>query len=164
MSIAPRVFGLATVQPGTGQGDALENLGYTRNGVEFTNEAFTSEIPGDQNGGDEGPPVDIQYLGEIVRVRAELTKWDDQVADRVIVRVKGETAGVTPTPGVLLFAAEKYMPLAISTPLKVITFPRAVPRQPIEHNRGTKHSVLVVEFECHMPPGGGEIWTISDPV
>ena len=46
-----------------------ELLGYTRNGADTTKEAYWLDVPGDENGGDDGPPIDVQYLGEIARVR-----------------------------------------------------------------------------------------------
>lgn len=161
---AIQVAGLATVQVGTWTDGALETLGYTRNGVNTTHEAFWLDVPGDANGGDEGPPIDIQFLGEIVRVRVELTKWDAAVFGRLCERFGGAEAldGITPVAGTpvpagsLVFANAGHMNLLISTAnteaWNAIQFPAAIPRQPIEINRGTKFSTVVCEFECHKDP------------
>lgn len=126
-----------------------ELLGYTRNGADSTNEAFWLDVPGDQNGGDDGPPIDIQYLGEIVRVRLELTKWNETVADKIRARVKGATAGAPAEVGTLMGRDSKSVRLTIDAPNLPRNYPRAIPRMPIEMNRGTKFSTLVCEFECH---------------
>lgn len=143
------VDGAALVKVGTGDADALEILGYTRNGAEVTHEAFFIDVPGDENGGDEGPPVEVEELGEISRVRCELTKFDEAVANKVRCRLKGGTAGTKATPGTLVFADSKSFRLAIVTTNRPLDFPRAIPRAAIEINKGTKFSTLIVEFECH---------------
>ena len=48
---------------------ALETLGYTQNGVQIEEELYTGDVKGDENGGEEGPPIDVQYFGEVHRVR-----------------------------------------------------------------------------------------------
>ena len=62
------VAGLALIKISFGGSGYLE-LGYTRNGADITHEGFFLDVPGDENGGDEGPPIEIQFLGEIARVR-----------------------------------------------------------------------------------------------
>lgn len=133
-------------------------LGYTRNGVDETAEGYWLDVPGDQNGGDDGPPVEVQYLGEIVRVRLELTKWDETVADAIRKRVLSATAGVSSTPGTLMFSQSKFVRLTCNSASDNDhdrNYPTAIPRMPIEQNRGTKYSTLVCEFECHAAAAGG---------
>jgi len=151
-AIVPVVAGLCTVKVGTGEGNALESAGYSRNGAEITKEAFMLDVPGDENGGDDGPPVDIQNLGEIIRVRLELTKYDRDVTIKIEPREKGGSAGVIATPGALMFAGEKFMRLLLSTPNNPVNFPWAIPREPIDVNLGTKFSTLLLEFVCYKDP------------
>lgn len=150
--------GAVTVKIDDGQGSGLQTLGYTRNGADTTKEAHWLDVPGDQNGGDDGPPIDIQYMGETVRVRLELTKWDGTVASIVSARVAGATDGTPATPGTLMFTQTKEMRLVLDGNGVVanmdINFPRAIPRQAIEVNRGTKYATLVCEFECHKNASG----------
>ena len=68
MAIAVIVDGLVTVKI-TPYGGAQASLGYTRNGVDITFEGFFLDVMGDETGGDDGPPIDRQYLGEIARIR-----------------------------------------------------------------------------------------------
>jgi len=153
MAVIVQVSGLATIQVGTGSEQALETLGYTQNGVEITFEGFFLDVPGDENGGDEGPPVDVQNLGEIARIRLELTKWDLAIANKVVCRELGGAVGVIATPGSLMFGDTKTYRLAIACPATGAgldyDFPRAFPRMPIEVNRGTKFAKLIMEWEAH---------------
>lgn len=156
MAITPRVAGaclirIATLSSASG---ALQSLGYTRNYGETRKEAFHLDIPGDERGGDDGPPIDIQYLGEIAIVRLELTKWDDTVANLVRARVDGATAGQPAAAGSLMFSAALSMRLLLHSPIDPRNFPVAIPRNPIEIGRGTKYSSLICEFECHKNDGG----------
>ncbi len=150
MPVGIQVSGLASV--------VVEGtlLGYTRNGVEIVHDAFYLDVPGDENGGDDGPPIDIQLLGEIDRIRCELTKWDNTVANVIRSRVKtgGGIAGIVPNTGVLMFGDALYFPLAIIPAYRLpFNYAYAFPRSAVEENRGTKFATLVVEFECHKNPG-----------
>lgn len=160
MAAVIQVAGLASVRLGAGAGNLL---GYTRNGVEITHDGFYLDVPGDANGGDDGPPIDIQKLGQIDRVRCELTKWDQAQADIVRSRIgTGGSAGTVPTTGALMFAAGLCFELFISVTSVVIPsfrYKYAFPRSAIEENRGTKFSTFVFEFECHMNSSDRIIYT-----
>jgi len=146
MAVIVQVPGLATVLVDEGV------LGYTRNGVEITHDASWLDVPGDQNGGDDGPPIDVQFSGMIDRVRMELTKWDNTVADLIRPRLSGAVAGTAAPAGTLMFGDDKTYRLRIAVDGLVLHFdyPRAFPRMPIEENRGTKFATLVIEWECHQ--------------
>ena len=74
MAVAVQVAGLATIKIAAAVGSPLYTLGYTQNGAFITTEGYTVNVPGDENGGDDGPPIEIQSLGETARVRLEFTK------------------------------------------------------------------------------------------
>ncbi len=138
-------------------GEGLKTLGHTRNGVQYTEESFWGDVPGDENGGDEGPPVEVQYFGEIHRIRCELTKFDPAVAAKVAGKVAGSTDGTPAASGTLIFASTKYMRVlstgtAPAGDVHARNYPFGIPRMPIELNAGTKFSTLVVEFEAHKIP------------
>jgi len=156
------VAGVALIKISSG-GGAYQDLGYTRNGADITYEGFFLDVPGDQYGGDEGPPIEVQFLGEIARVRLELTKFDMTVADLVHARAAGNGAGDANIagPGTLLLAnavATRSMDLLIHTALFPVHFPVAIARQPIEINKATKFSTFVCEFECHREQTTGVLW------
>lgn len=159
-----QVGGLATIKVDTASSNALEIIGTTRNGAEITFEGFFLDVPGDENGGDDGPPIDVQYLGETARIRLELTKWDTAVADKVSHREYGGSVGVVPTAGNLQFQGSKSFRLTVNTTSVAYNFPRAIMRMPIELNRGTKFSTLVLEFEAHKD-ANGVLWNndVTDP-
>lgn len=150
----PQVAGPAAIRIGD-EGvalAALDLLGYTRNGAEMTSEGYFLNIPGDQNGGDDGPPIDVQYLGETARIRIELTKWDATIAAGIEARIQGGTGGTPGTPGSLMSANSHR--LLIFTTAQARNFPRAFPRGAIELNKGTRFSILVFEFEAHEDASG----------
>jgi hypothetical protein len=165
MALQVNVPGLATVTINTTQagqrsdasspGSQAANsiLGYSRNGIDITHEGFFLDVPGDYYGGDDGPPIEIQYLGEISRVRMELTKWDMAVLAAVRARIRGNASvpGTLNTAGRLMFAGDEFFGLLIDVPDDAyrIGWDIAIPRMPIEENRGTKFSTLIMEWECH---------------
>ena len=157
MVLAVQVPGPALIKIDANQGSSLESLGYTINGADVDQESFMSDVPGDQNGGDEGPPIDIQYLGEIARVRLELSKWDATVAAKVLAIVPTGTAGAVQTAGTLLFGtANSYYRLLIvpqTDTTLVRNFIAAIPRHVQSINLGTKFARLQLEFECHAVSG-----------
>ena len=137
-----------------------EKLGYTRNGVDFTDEGFFIDVPGDEYGGDEGPPIDVQYLGGIARFRIELTKYDLATASKLIGRIPDASVGTIKagfnSPGTLLFQDSNTYVVhieSVETGFKM-RFPRAIIRNPIELNRGTKFTTLVMEIEGHADDNG----------
>jgi hypothetical protein len=160
MAVAVNVDGSTLVKFGL-TGD-LKDLGYTRNGVDVTLEGYFVDIPGDQNGGDDGPPVDVQYLGEIARVRAELTKYDTAIALTIYERFPASAAGVPVNAAAssLLMANNQHRELQLNSTARTMTFGAAFPRSPVEINKGTKFSTLVCEFECHAHDLG-VVYTIT---
>lgn len=157
MAIAVNVDGPALIKIDAGAG--LEDLGYSINGVEIAPEVFMSDVPGDQNGGDEGPPIDIQYFGEIARVTFELSKWDTVVADKLLARLKGGTTGGIGTAGTLLAAGSATFRLLILPTSRPYNFVQAIPRAAIEINKGTKFSRFRTEMECHA--AAGVLWNVT---
>jgi len=151
--------GKCTVKVNTGASGALEILGYTRNGADVSEEAFWIDVPGDENGGDSGDPIDIQYLGEMARVRLELTKFDPLVLTKVMKRLNaaGKTAGSVGTVGQFVFATAVEFRLVLDTPVEPKNFYRAVPRAPTQRNMGVRFTMKVLEFDCYKN-NNGVIW------
>lgn len=163
MAVVSHVAGLATVKINDGTGPGLQTLGYTRDGVEISEETFWGDIPGDERGGEQGPPVEIQWFGAIARVRCELTKWDDAVATLVRAAIPSNTAGSpysSSGAGTLVFSGTKYFRLLIASPTEPRNFIVAIPRSNNEINKGTKFSTQVFEFECHAD-SSGVLWNTA---
>ncbi len=141
-------------------------LGYSINGVEIAEEMFYGDVHGDQNGGDEGPPIDIQYFGEVHRITVEMSKYDLSIASAVLAKLAGGAAGTTGTPGTLMIGGAKYFRLLLhaANAAMIRNYPVAFLRgQPVEINKGTKFSRLRLTFEAHHAAAGGSslIWNTS---
>lgn len=161
MAMEIQVFGKCLVKVGTGSAGALESLGYTRNQADVVHQGFFANVPGDANGGDEGPPIDIQYLGEIAMVRLELTTWDKVVGEKVRARTRGGTPGMIPTAGLLMIAGGFYTRICLVAVNGTFNFPIAIIRGATQFGVGTKFSTFVTEFEVHMNPSNNLLWDTS---
>ena len=75
-NVTPQVEGPAYVYLNLGANGAFVQVGWTRDGVMFTPEAYWAEIKSDDNGGEGGPPTELEYLGETSRIRCEMIKYD----------------------------------------------------------------------------------------
>lgn len=136
-------------------GSGLTNLGYTANGVDWASEPHMQDVPGDENGGDAGTPIDIQYFGETARITLELTKYDPAILESIRARIPGGTAGTPAAAGTLLFAGNLFMRLVVASTNRPRNFPCAIPRSAIEVNKGTRFSRARLQFECHKHPTTG---------
>lgn len=146
----------------SGTSDELDTLGYTRNGAEVSFQGFFLDVPGDENGGDDGPPVDVQFMGETATIRLELTKYVPAIAEQLESRFSNGSGGTPGAAGTLMFGESPSVSwrVLILTTNRVRNFLRAFPRNVIELNKGTRFSTLVVEFEAHKG-AGGVLWNTS---
>lgn len=154
MALEIKVDGPALIKVGTGASGALEQLGYTENGTDVEFRGYHGDVPGDEHGGDQGPPIDVQYFGEIVIVRLTFTKFDVAIANKVSARVRGATFGTPATPGTLMFDSDNCFRLLIQPTRDPLNFLRAFSRGSITTNKGTKFSRYTMEFECHKDGTG----------
>lgn len=158
MAITYHVDGPAQIKVGTGVSGALEVLGYTRDGAEIRLEGFFEEVKSDDTGGEQGPPGDLNYLGEQAVIRLELVKYDGTVADKVMPRIKGQTPPGTPaSPGQLMLQDSKAIRLLIQpsgTGAVPWNFPAGIVYGAIEVNKGTRHSRLVMEWRALKDSSG----------
>lgn len=154
----------------TGTAGALASLGWSREGIEPRRTRLTVNVPGDQNGGDDGNPIEIQDLGGFYRVHMEMTKWDAAVAANI--RTLGNpitgtgaftalTLGTIPTIGSQIFALSAYYRLLLKpTVSQTMNFLCAVPvDDPYSIMLSTKYSTLILDWICY--PLSGVIWNSS---
>lgn len=169
MAAIVQVPGAALVKVNTGSASALQSLGYTENGVTYREEELVINVPGDQNGGDEGNPIEIQKLGIVTHVHLEFSKWDEVVSQQVQAKCNNNGTGpvgqgVSITPGTLYFSNTLYFRLLI-VPLTNVAFVRnfltACPIEAHEINIGTRYAKFVVDFICYPPVGGGASWNLT---
>ncbi|MGD9644319.1 MAG: hypothetical protein AB7U73_01315 [Pirellulales bacterium] len=148
------VAGLAAIKVNTGGGSALELLGYSRDGVSIAYQQFTIPVPGDENGGDAGPPIDEQYLGEIALIRMVLSKFDMAILKKVESRIRNGAWGVPGSAGTLRLNTTNSYRLVIHTPTDPRNFPLAVPTGALETNKGTKYSEAILEWTAYKNASG----------
>lgn len=156
MAATAQAHGVCPVYINAGAG--LELMGYTRDGVTPTFEAFRLDVPSDRRGGEAGPPVDIQLMGEIARIRIQFTEWDRAVADKVFPRSILGTLGVPITTGTLLLNTTNAYRLVLSSTITPYNFPMALPLGAIEINKGSRFAELVTEWEAHYSDAAGYLW------
>jgi hypothetical protein len=163
MALAIQVPGAALIKTGTGAASALESLGYSINGVEISQELLSEDVPGDQNGGEGGPPLDIQAYGTIARIRMELSSWDFTVAGKIRSQLNTIANGTSPVPGSLIFGNSYHYRLLIlpTVSADAMNFLQAVPRDPVAINLGTKFARLVIEWIAYPPVGGGALFNTT---
>jgi hypothetical protein len=155
------------VQQVSGTLATLTELGITRNGVTVSYENFWYDVPGDEHGGDDGPPIDSQWLGAIARIRCEFTKYNRSVLEAVLGMMQGSTFGDMNTqaslsskyPGELVFTPINYTRVLLNNSIgDRRNFPRCFIRAPHEQNYSTKYASPIVEFEAHVHDfGDGEV-------
>jgi hypothetical protein len=148
-----QVDGLALIQACT-VGGTLADLGYTINGAEITEQIFTEDVKGDENGGDPGPPIDIQYLGEKHIIRMTLTKYDEAELNKIRAGIAGGTAGTISTSGTLYFQGSVSWRLLIKTVNRPRNYINCVFREAKEINKGTVHSKAVIVAEAFYGASG----------
>ena len=149
MAIAIVVDGPASISVAALTGGTLTQLGYSENGVEVTEQLFTGDVMGDQNGGDQGPPIDVQYFGEIHVVRLLLTNYDETVLNTIRAGVAGGTAGTPGTAGSLYFQGGLAWRLLINSTNRPRNYLNAIFKEPKEVNKGTKHSKAMIVATCY---------------
>lgn len=154
MTAAVIVDGPAAISVDTGGSNALEALGYTFDGVRIFEDVFTADVFSDENGGPEGPPIDVQYFGEAHRVQLDFSKFDTAIMDKVRPKIYGGTAGQTGTAGSLYFAGGLTYRLLINPTSRPRNYLVALPISgPWEINKGTKYSRQRLEFICYASSG-----------
>ena len=156
MAATVRNAGLTTVKIKFPSG-SIETLGYTRNGAEVGEEAHYEDVHGDENGGDAGPPIDIQYLGAIARIRLDCTKFDIAVINKIRARLDSATLGTPGTAGTFMFGGAKDFRLILDCTTDPRNFPRVICREEISSNLGTKYQAWSLTLEAHKN-GSGVLW------
>jgi hypothetical protein len=170
MAEAVQVFGAAHVILDTGSANALENLGYTDEGVFVREMPRSEDIPGDQNGGAAGIPIDIQYFGAEHMVNFTLTKFDLAVLKKVLARLNTTAAKAAPgtqvaagtlmstAPFRLLIKSDLYD--ASTNPLACRNYVVALPLGEIANNYSVKYRRAQMQWRC-LPNASLVTWNTT---
>ena len=137
---------------------SLADLGYTANGGRIIERQYYGDVPIDSEGGDEGPPGDVQFFGEAHEIHMDLTKYDDAIVD--YIRKLGGTLGTPITSGTLLFAGSLTTRLLLLSTSFIRNYTRVLFREPKEHNQGTKFKRLQLTAIAYKD-GSGVLWNTT---
>lgn len=121
---------------------------------------YLHNVPGDKNGGNQGPPIEVQYLGGTARIRMEMSRWDTTALNLLRAWSKNIQGNVQQSDvGTLMLQAHGHRVIldAIDAPLP-LSFPCCIVRDPISYGVGTKFSAMLVEFEAHRHPVTGILY------
>lgn len=144
-------------------------------------QSFFHDVPGDRHGGPQGPPIERQILGQIVRGVLNLSRFDPEVRRRLHRHNAFATEGtiLAAEIGSLLFRDRGFRIVIVPGKANVIptqvpalqdagkdyfawNFPCVMINDAIECGQGTKFSALRFAFEAHRAPEGhpntGVLW------
>lgn len=162
MAVDIKRAGLVTIRIQT-FGGSLETLGFSMDMADTTDHAFYHDVPGDLHGGPQGPPIDSQFLGRVIRGRLEMSRWDEDVFKKLQARITSSQAEDVDDAdiGKLLFQDTEYIRILLSSANLTRNFPICIMRDAWELPLGTKFSAAVVEFEAHRNQSTGIIYSSS---
>lgn len=154
MAIQTNIACPVVIKIDTGTANALEQLGYSVNGCDITEQKYEEPIFSDENGGPQGPPVDIIHHGQVDVITFTSVRFDPAVAAKVQY-VRGTTIGSAPDPCTLLFADGKtYRVLLLGDD----TFQRNYLRVVVDAKRLTRIGAHATEWQvtltCHKNADG----------
>lgn len=151
-----------------GSQSTLVYLGEQRDETPIETQGFYHDVHGDSHGGPNGPPIERQILGQIMRVQFSLSKWDHVLRAAIEQHSVFATHGTIADSeiGALLFKENSFRLLVKNsrdnTPSGgsfdpfTFNFPCALLSSPISAGQGTKHSILNFSMEAHRVPAGHE--------
>jgi hypothetical protein len=161
MAAIINVAGATPISVDTGGSHALEVLGLTRDGGMVTFEPYMLDIHTDGEGGENGAPADVQFLGEVAKIHLEFTKWDEAVADKIRPRAYGGTAGTVPTLGQLMIGGSLTYRLLLFSTTRPYNFPIVMFRDPHEINKGTKYSTWTIDATAYRNQTTGVLYNAT---
>lgn len=158
---------------GTGVYTAMTKLGEQIDDTQLVVQSFYHDVPGDRHGGQQGPPIERQILGQIVRGSLNLSRFDPQARTRLHRNNAFATEGTVLDSeiGSLLLRDRAYRIVIVPSRANLIpvaipalqdagkdyfawNFPCVVLSGAIECGQGTKFSALRTQFEAHRAPEG----------
>lgn len=138
----------------------LVATGYAMDMTRIREQPFWHDVPSDENGGPQGPPIDVQFLGAIVQIQIEMSRWD--VAQVALLRKYASATQGTISPNeVGTFMSNKAVALLCYAPTQPLPlyFPFCIVREPIEFGAGTKFSSVQLNFTAYKHPTSGVLYS-----
>lgn len=153
----PKSTGLIHIKVASPTTGTLLNLGEAYDMVDTEDRAFFHDVHSDRNGGPQGSPVEVQYLGAMIVINFTLSMFNQTTVELLHQR------GVNVTPGTIaqneigqFMLQDKSVRLLLDTnnPLDVRNYPCCLVRDPIRVGSGTKFSQYVFSFTAYRGPCG----------
>lgn len=135
-------------------GGTLATVGRSINGVEITEQTFTDDVFSDENGGEKGPAIDVQMLGQMHIIRITMAKYDESEVDKIRASIAGGTAGTPGTAGTLYFQGAVSWRLLIHSTNRPRNYTNVVFQEPKEINKGTIHSKCTIIAKAYKDSNG----------
>jgi hypothetical protein len=154
-TICANVAGPLQIWVDTGAANALEFLGWTTNGASIEQLAFQTPVFSDENGGEQGPPVDYQMFGNQHRVSLELSKFQQSVLTKLDARYNPNTSNGNVGVGMLLGCNSAVFRLLLWAPNFVRNYVNTVLLEPIEESPiGAQYTRARCSFTCNKNSAG----------
>jgi hypothetical protein len=156
MSEVINVYGPQRVYVGTGNAGAYESLGWTEDGVRFAIRRFYNPVPGDQNGGAGGDPIDEQWLGKIVTGNLVMSRFDDAIWQKVerSLNDAGTNGAVADADiGKLMIQGGNFYKVKFVGETKYVEFPCCLITENSEEGRGSKYTQILWGFKAKRYQG-----------
>lgn len=156
MAVQPIVLGACEVKIASGSG-SLETLGYTADGARVTVNPYSIDVPSDREGGESGPPRDVQFVGVDAEIYLELTEWEASVGNKIMALIPTLTLGTWADSliGQLYrTTSNQTTRICLDTPTTPWNFPTCIIRNAFEINRGVRHSRLIVRATAYRWSSG----------
>ncbi len=160
---------IADGAPAAPGGGTLYWFGEQMDDTAIVTREFFNDVPGDSNGGPQGPPIERQALGRIVQISINLSTWNQTVRYWVERQNMYSVNGAVQdwevgTPLLqyhrfrLLIVPARNNQMTLAAPANksddwfTFNFPTVLMSSPIECGQGTKFSSLSFTFEAHRGP------------
>jgi hypothetical protein len=137
----------------------LFKLGESENGIQVRKNPMMGRVSGDRYGGNEGAPIEMQFLGLTAEFELALSRWDPvQLTKLETFGGLLTTAGTVPLQsiGALLLRDRGIRVLLYCTrdPSQSINFPCCTWDKPQTVGKATKYSVAGLGVTAHRAPEG----------
>jgi len=158
---SPKAYGLLDLRiaaPAYNQSGQLNNLiplGVATDTLEITPRPFYNDIYSDQYGGQQGPPVDVQYLGETIDINFSLTTWNETAINLLKQRAINQVRGVVSQNEIGSFTLKSHsIRFLINTQDTddIRNFWCCLARQPVPIGMGTKWAEYRISLTAYRPP------------
>lgn len=151
MAITFNVAGPVLIRTSTGVNSALENLGFSEDGVRVQVQEFTNPVKTDVAG---DAPADVQAMGTVGHISGRISAFDDAIVMKLLARMAGvvsDTDGVTGVLGTLYQAGSLSHRLILVGANKIYRFNTAKLEGAFDTKIGTKYTVNDMRWFAWAP-------------